>query len=1075
MTLNDHNSNFFRKKIEDLENFYMMLLFVLWRFSQAAYYITEGGFSSYIRCESREELIEQINSIDLSQIRLPEILIDEDLEIECNELPMFLSDGDKMKRNDEFPAYRFLFNKTEGRAVLTLDTSSSDDDNCPGLKFSNIDLVVKGEYLSTGYITFSKDTSVTIDPGFVLDTVKAEMPVNFLSNFSNISFCRMILCDSSTSIENITFSYDISMPQLNMKLKHGEPNMFDISLARNTTVLFENQQMIMNFKLKERNNMNLELIVNLPEMLNYSNAFYFKIVNDNVSFRISGNINYTTSYPHYLYFIQNDFTKGHDIYFGEGNYLNSYGHHFNISTGTLFELTVFSSSLHWNNEHEIVSLSLTDVVFYPESRINLIHEMIRGTVATFLFSGDSPIQSDLNLICEKVDIKGVLRSNDYKINITTSEIESQSVIEGNVYFSGEISVKVNTDIFIENLTFINNPVITYVSGIGKFKVNNLYGKFQIISELVTSKKFYNVIYVENIDSYNLNEITFIPKYPEYQFLNKNNQYIGYEVIQIPKTTIKLDVSKMEWPKEYEKTLSSITFRATSNVTIDLTCICSSTKILVSPSKKDVIITFIVPQNVSDFITYWGFGSTTGNPFTIKWQNSFIVKNEFFCRYTALMDSSYSLLDFSEVSSFTIDRISQLETMKNFIQNIPLIIILFDKSNNCVKNITFIDNGWLYETTTESGIITGINHTNITLDCHYTDRLTNKLFLDMQTTKPSMIYIRADFGSKIGIIHLLGEWNKVNFSPIILDGHVRLETQFEHIPIDFDDRLWNADRTKSNNQLYLNRTSTQSIMEIRSTFHKLYQITITNDNQNDLFIEILNDATVGGYLDSLKFNGDIKIRLKKTLSVKDVSLTSFWSESNEIYFYQRSTFETPKYLDMVYIVWNFTADHTAPSVIQNAQNIAQINVLFLDDPDTTLTETEKQYFYQPFLLADARVGTSCNELLSKLDFNSFNLTYGNDTILFNIICDDIIFTTDPYLFNQHGVEIPKDFYSIGLYINGTDHFYEEDINESQEEEKGTNIGLIVGFSIGAVLVTLVCAGTTVFIITRRKERIDNYEP
>ncbi|OHS99851.1 hypothetical protein TRFO_33600 [Tritrichomonas foetus] len=449
-----------------------------------------------------------------------------------------------------------------------------------------------------------------------------------------------------------------------------------------------------------------------------------------------------------------------------------------------------------------------------------------------------------------------------------------------------------------------------------------------------------------------------------------------------------------------------------------------------------------------------------------------MKNEYFSRLNCLMDPSYSLIDFSEIQSFTIDHFSQLESMKEFINNIPLIILLFDKLTSAPNLIKYVDDGWIYETVDESGEIYGINHNNISVKVSQTDKNTGRLILDMQTTKPSMLYIYASYTTS-RIIELQGRWDEVtNFYPILFNGNLRLETPFEVIPILFDDRIWELDRNKNSNDFYVNRTKMQSITLIKSTFYKLYSMTFNTDNDEQLYIEILSDATVGGLLKTI-FRNKVTIRLRQKLIIKDGIVDRFWSESNEILLYGTSTFTSPNYLDDLSLVWNYTDGYVSPPKISNIHSIASVNILFIDDPSLTLEEQYIDKLYRPFLLANAKKQINCDELLSKLYFpNGINLTYANDTILFQFICDDLIFTTEPYQFDLNGLVVSTDPYTIGLYINGTDHIDEvNDDGFEYEENNESKSGVIVGICMSAVVITLLGAGITVYFVNRRKERID----
>ena len=263
---------------------------------KSAYYIGFVSFDIYrytTKCDTRDDLVDEINSMDLSFQRLPTIIIDEDLELDCNELPMFYYKVATLHRDNSFPAYTFISNKTDGFATFTLDTSTNSEDNCPGFSFTNITVIFKGSSLNTSIMSIGSGVSITSDPGFKLRSTISEIPLNFLYLFPNLSFCRLTILPEVSLIESTNYSY-LEDIELNLENKYAEAYMFSIDISESMDVLFENSTMYIEIFNKT------SIIVHFPSIINYSNAFYFNIIDSDISLTISVDIKYSNLFPQYL-------------------------------------------------------------------------------------------------------------------------------------------------------------------------------------------------------------------------------------------------------------------------------------------------------------------------------------------------------------------------------------------------------------------------------------------------------------------------------------------------------------------------------------------------------------------------------------------------------------------------------------------------------------------------------------------------------------------------------------------------------------------------------------------------------
>ena len=1047
----------------------MLLLFYAFTV-RSSYYIAIGYDIEKYRCDTRDALVDRINSMDLSLQRLPTITIDEDLELDCNELPMFYYKVATLHRANTFPTYSFISNKTKGFATFTLDTSTDTDDNCPGFTFSNISVIFKGTSLNTSKISIGNNVNISSDPGFQLRTKISEMPLNFLPVFQNLTFCRLSIYREVMP----NFSYPETI-ELELEMKYAEAYMFSIDLYEDTEVLFENDTMIVDLLNKT------QIIVKLPEMINYSNAFYFNIEASYVSLSVSGYLNYTNEFPHYFYINQNLYTSAYNnVTLNEGNYMTQFGTCFNIVTGELFTLTLVMSDLYWNNPTPIIGVVLSYVNLHLQDELIFANTTLYSN--TFSYYGDSPIDGNLSIQCDSLSIPYRTEPvEDCFINITAATTSDSVDYKGDLYIKSSVTKSVNVD----NLFFIDNPLIN-LGNRNLITAKTVSGKARISPYTPGSAgTITQVMCVENNSSVNLNDFEIESDYGDaFQVVFEEGCLCVNKTKSSSQTlTVTIKNEGDDWTENYENFQRKITITfSVKNYTLDLTVLSQSTQpvTLIIQSITKCNLTIKIDQKSANMIETLQIGSSTVE-MNIKWTNVVSFENDIIIYKCCSLSQLFQGIKIENFKSVTLREFSQLTEIEPFAKDIKVIIL---STTAKVKNITFTDYGWRYYTDDlpedEEREIKGFNHSNLLLPISSTNAfgiLFNRMInIGLETSNPFPLYISFSTNVNAYLIGS-GKWERVSFQPIILvSGTLTLELPSEILPIDFDDfKFGNYLNRASARKVTIHRTSDriQSIISINSKFILGYSCEISVlDIDTTLYLEVNKEAVIYGYA-TIIHSDSILIVFRDRFIMNNAITQRMWRESNSILMFNTSTLKSPSFLDEIQIYWNCDPENrNKPSMIESAINTNMFSFEFANVSEFNVSESFDSFFNQPFQIANSVIDINCEELMSKISFvdNSMSFNFANKTISFEVICAELIYSTHPITFSQSGYQTSGFPSHIGLFLNRTMNKIDDGIDQTKGK-RGLDSAIIACIIIGSIGV-IIFLSMMIYSFNRHKHNIYN---
>lgn len=1045
---------------------------------RSSYYI---GFVGYdvlrYKCDTRDDLVDIINSMDLSIQRLPTITIDEDLELDCNELPMFYYKVATLHRDNTFPTYSFNSNKTDGFAAFTLDTSTSSDDNCPGFSFSNIAVKFKGTSLNTSKMSIGDNVTITSDPGFELNTIISEIPLNFLPIFPNLSFCRLSILPETVQNDQFNYSY-LDDIELNLELKYAEAYMFSIDISESTEVLFINQTMYIEIFNKTT------IIVHFPEIINYSNAFYFNIISSDISLTISGDINYTDLFPHYLYINQVPYISNNiNITLNQGNYFTHEGTCFNTVTGERFSISLNGGNLFWNNTTPILAVVLAYTNLYILSDLKL--ERIPSSSTTFAYYSEIPIFGNISIECDTLILPYHIEPSDGNFfNITARQTGDMVDFEGDLYITSLLANEVN----VTNLFFVDEPLINLKNNRNPIRCNEVHGKVKISPYTTGSVGTIKQILCANVvDSIKVENFIIESDYGDafQPVLLDGCLCVNKTKSTTQNPTIYVINEEFKWTDNYESFQKKITFVfSTENYVLDLTVFGERSQMvsIVLQASKSCTIEIVIDQKSADMIENIQIGSST-TPLNITWSDQVSLHCDITVYKCCNILSLFEDINLTNMGTITLKDFTQLNEIETIADNFECIVL---STTTKVKNLTFTSTGWRVYTSDlpedEELEINGFNHPNILLPITSSNvfgpMFSRMMNIGLETTTPFPLYI--SFSTNVAVYLLNDEnWEKIDdFQPIILvTGTVTLFMQFEVLPINFDDfkfsNVLNRGQTRS---VLINRANghVQRIISSYSVFDLDVTLSIsTASAESSLYIEINKEATIHGAA-KITHPNYISIVFRNKLNLDSSGTQRMWRESNSIYMYNTSTLLSPSFMDDISIVWKVTNDRNQkPSMIESAVNVNLFKFIFDNVSDVNISEKSERFFNQPFMIANAVIDISCEELSSRLVFvddrKSFN--FSNKVISFEVICIDLIYSTHPVQFSLNGF-VPSGFPShIALFLNRTLN-ENDNLNVKSKGKTEIDPGVIACIIIGACTAVVIVVSLSVYFVKRRRHSIEN---
>lgn len=1054
------------------------MLFFFLPFSIISGYFFEPATAKKYKANTRGELVDLIITFGTSSSS--SITIDEDLELACDELPLFADNYKELLRAEQFSifSYRISSNKTDGLATFTLDTSSDSEDTCPGFLFSNIHVKFKGESLNTTIFETDKNVIIEFPSDFQLKTIKTIIPINQIFSFPDFAFCRLVLKAMDAIFPTEDF---VQKGKISMILQYPEPNMFDMTVQNSTTVLFDNDTLSLTFSNQTM------LQIDLPPLLNYSNAFYFRITGSNqIDFNISGDIHYTRQFPHYFFLTQERLARNANISIGPGNYFSALSKHFGIILGEATSLTFQNANLYWNNTNPIKSLTLTNVAFYIYCELNFTNMLEESTLSIgYDYGKTQPIYGSLITECDififSPEIKPI---PGHKIVIKAGTVTEAPgfwtynplLIQGDLY----IRKSINIELIVDNLYCEGNPLLEVASSSSTLTINNHFNgtaRVKVYRFSATSKPFY----VGDIDNYDLSQLTIVNDNPNLFSLYKDGNYIMASRLMAEKCvsqtqTIRSTNDDNEWMKTFQPCLTTLTFSISKpTVTLDLAILASNKqpfKVIISPTVENAQISILLTQQAVDNINAIDLGSRT-----CKTANIFFLSNvKFHCPFTIYNKINTELivskLDLSDCPLLQLTDVMQLELIKN---NHPINGSIVVTSSNDIIDFTYTDIGWTLSINEVTGIslveIPGFLQPNICIKFSSIKNLT----LRTTTKNPFPLFLAFDT-SGTSHIYLVGEsvWENLFQPIIIIAGVLVLHTASEIVPVNFDDNKFSESLVRSSRRsLTIDPINPrrQTLLSNNSTFILQQSMTIDTDSTRAIYFEFAKEAFIQrGSLISNKVN----VIFGQPLYIDTDFHQRSWYESNTVFLVNNSKLSSPSFLDDITILWNYIPETKInPPALERCDQANAISFEFSNVSDINITEEELAGFNRPYRIMNAKMSASinCDTLKEKLHFtNDMRFEFGNANITFEIICEEIIFSDDPYYFTSYGLEIPPAFPMIGLFLNHSNITDEIDI--TIKDASFNNPGVIAGIVIACVAGLIMIISIVVYVFSKRKIRIDN---
>ena len=1091
-----------------------MLIFLFAHFINCYFYYTFRGITEL--CPTLESLMEKINSFQYEYSALPEITIDEDLDLSCNDLPTTWILA--MWRKTNYPYYLIRSNSTEKKSQFILDTTSSSDDNCPGFRFENLSLFFKGRTLKTTRIELDNNVDVKIENrNFHLYAEIGSMSLSQISSFSSVSFARLTLSDdyedNILDVEQDIPSDDdsnqnpaLTLPNQNNG-KYGyigldnfwaEPSVFQIEIKNSTKATFDNDTLTI--ETVERP----PLIVSLPTF-NYSNAFYFHLTGSDISFEVEGNLNYSSHYPHGFYIIQSNSAINLNVTIGPGNYLNAIGEYYDDTSGSLFSLSLHDCILNYNNPAKIYSLHLANVVFRP-----IIHDI---TLTTFYFEGRHPVEDDLNLVCNTIEVATTSAFASHltavegkKINITVNTISSIVSITGDVYLINRITIpnSQHSNSF-ENLHFVNTDGNIPLIEIGSPWSSNaerpivvtgaVFGKAGLIPRTTTKS---NINYICG----NLAESSYIISYGAASVGNVvfepqlvDDCMSAHQTVSTPQTTLTICFSGEssrcptmttteipygtdDWSQYYNEGITSIEFQTRRDVTIDLSPIKSDCQISFMPNvplfgtSPGYIVKLKTTQEASDHITECQFGSTTPTYYlTIHLLNTFKPRGDVTLQRSVTIDPENfaEFFDPSNLNSFGVEVMAQLT---NLTKIIPKVNYLFVNSKETITYIEYTDSGWKISAAT-SYFVPGFHHKNFTLRITATSSSTKKVLINVTSQNPYHMYLLFVFSMlTTNIAQLAGDWTVFEIPPIIIDGGLMIETPYDTLPVNLDDRLIYHHQI-ARRLIAINKTGTISHNQVITIDSPLYMSVCTSiqfDQTSDETLNIIFTKPVERVIAiSTASSRQINLILRSNMTV-DGTITRFWSESNMIHLVKDGTLNLPSMRDSIISKWDYFSGNKqkVPSITQADALIRAKYIIMPQNYSISQEEIDKMRRF--YFILSATNDMTFEETLDKIEFenDTLALQFLNQTVHFELYTT-YMFEFEPDEFDENGIVESLNAIMVGVYLKRLDGPINDGIEDSNN--KGLNTTEIAGIAMGAICATLIIIVIVSSVISKRKSKIN----
>ncbi|OHS98843.1 hypothetical protein TRFO_01925 [Tritrichomonas foetus] len=1066
----------------------MIFLSLLLRGGQSGYYYQFRADTYY--CATREDLSRRINS-EIDYSILPTITIDEDLEMDCNDLPGTWVHSNN--RKEYYPYYTFRSNSTNGSAVFTLDVSTWASDTCPGFSFSSINLVIKGDDLNTTRFDLTSDVNLKIEKKkFRLSSGLVTMTTSQLTNFSELYFTRLKLLDNyAYNLSNQTFGI------IACENTWSEPNVIDIQIIDNTAVTFTNDTLyIENEGLPDLN-------IGIP-IFNYSNAFYFRLDKSNINFSVKGYLNYSSRYPHAFFLIQGKDAKNLSVTIDEGNFMNAKGKYEYIF-GSYSTISLSNCNFYLYNDAPLSTLTLSDVNFYPYVPINCSD--------TFTQSGNGVVYENLYLVCNTFDqtfisnIESKLVPIEGKhIKIFTNIIKTCINVVGDVYLNESLRVPSGKcNININNMYFVNNPILSVASAWATNKncpINiskNVHGSAKILGTTANSivKYVCNEDWIFNNKSNSVNPNLFSVTYEGTTIENVKHEVILYEGcistnLTQPKPTEKIticfagtgsclfyDVTLYDddnWSTYYTPYLKTITFSMTRNTTIDLSILANNVKIVIEPYKAGTIydVQIKMTQEAADKITELQLGSSTSSKqMTVTFVNSVIIQGKMIVQGSTFfgLKNLENNLYFSNETILVLDVLSQLTNLQSVISRVTCIII------NTKEQLTYIEytnTGWHIETPKEQYDVQGIRHPNITMKITKIPSSTRQLIINCTALDPYELYFAIEYASAaVNVLQLAGDWTPLKIYPLIIGGTITIEVPFEDIPLNFDDRIQYYFKFPRKD-IILNKTgrlSSNQILTINSIVYFDITTSLTFSHYLDGKLTIIFANGIDLIKDEIqKGKNEIGYIIREKI-ILNQEVHRFWEEATKIELIGDGHLVFPNFRDSVDVIWDYIYEGSSNNgllpIIMNADSLIRAKYYIKDVPMNFSDEQVAQmnHFY---LLMTASNSVSFEQIRDKVEFenNSIAMQFENRVVEFETVVS-YVFVFEPDDFDVNGIVESENAIFVGLYLRRLD---EEELNITQTMKVGLTYKEISAISMGSIAGAVIIGVIIFAFVYNHKTRI-----
>ena len=351
------------------------------------------------------------------------VTLDQDVTLSVNDFPL-----DPSLTYNDHTTYSLFIQGINPQIKLQLNIQGSPQDRFQYVSFQNIDILIEGNSLTTKYIMFGENCTISTKDLITLYATDVTIDWSNLENFQQISFVRFsLLYLKPTSFPN-------HLPIMVQRMELYEANAIRLGIFIDATISFSRLQLLLHTNGQS-------IPISIPSY-NYTVSFSF-LLEPETSFTLSGNYAYSDSFPHYLFVRP---STNCQVTLNEGNYMTS-------------EFSYYQESglLTLNNPILFNNLTIAgNAKFAPKSYVNVNY---------FDYFSEQSVEGDLFLFCHEFRATpsvpfNCTEGNSLTITTQTFAVSSSLNIQGTLTVSESIYLYLPAETTINHLILENIPKIS---------------------------------------------------------------------------------------------------------------------------------------------------------------------------------------------------------------------------------------------------------------------------------------------------------------------------------------------------------------------------------------------------------------------------------------------------------------------------------------------------------------------------------------------------------------------------------------------------------------------------------------